>query len=79
MWNPHAGTKPSPLDGEASDGHWEPEDETYDMKDEAFNIQMVDMILELQDDDLCNQEWKLNMKQERKKKNMKQGQFMIMH
>jgi hypothetical protein len=26
-WDPHAGTKPSPLDGEALDEDWDPEDD----------------------------------------------------
>ena len=34
-WDLHAGTKPSPLDGEASDEQWDPEDGTEDIDDEA--------------------------------------------
>ena len=71
-WDPHAGTKPSPLDGEASDEQWDPEDGTEDIDDEALNIRMVNMISELQDDDPRDWEWR--PKQAQKKK---QGQSRI--
>ncbi|KAF8261087.1 hypothetical protein EI94DRAFT_1810791 [Lactarius quietus] len=57
-WDLHASTKPSPLDGEASDEQWDPEDEVEDIADEAFNGWMVKMISDLQDDDPCDLEWK---------------------
>lgn len=37
-WDPHAGTKPSPLDGEASDEEWDPEDDADGIGSGAFNI-----------------------------------------
>ena len=54
-WDPHAGTKPSPLDGEASDEHWDSGDEA---KSEEFNLCMVEMLSELQDNDPQDLEWK---------------------
>jgi hypothetical protein len=66
-WDPHASTKPSPLDGEALDEQWDPRqdsgDEGEDIDSEDFNDRMVKMISELQDDDLCDQEWKPKGKQ----------------
>ena len=73
-WDPHAGTKPSPLDGEASDECWGPEDDREDIEDGALNIRMVNMISKLQDDDLRDREWR--PKQAQKKK---QGQSSITH
>ncbi|KAF8267563.1 hypothetical protein EI94DRAFT_1801468 [Lactarius quietus] len=67
-WDPHAGTKPSPLDGEASDEQWDPEDEVEDIADEAFNGQMVKMISDLQDDDLRDLEWKPKRKARKRAK-----------
>jgi hypothetical protein len=52
QWDPHAGTKPSPLDGEASDEQWDPGDEVEDVESEVFNDRMVKMISDLRDDDL---------------------------
>ncbi|KAH8979450.1 hypothetical protein EDB86DRAFT_641060 [Lactarius hatsudake] len=63
-WDPHAGTKPSPLDGEASDEHWDPEDDMEEVESEAFNARMIQMLSDLQDDDPRDQDWK--PKQERK-------------
>ena len=40
-WDPHTGTKPSPLDGEASDEHWDPRDDVEEAESEAFNTQKV--------------------------------------
>ncbi|KAH9049187.1 hypothetical protein EDB83DRAFT_2522725 [Lactarius deliciosus] len=68
-WDPHAGTKPSPFDGEASDEHWDPEDDMEEVESEAFNAHMIQMLSDLQDDDPCDQDWK--PKQERKKLSMK--------
>lgn len=70
-WDPHAGIKPSPLDGEALDEQWDPGDVVEDAGSEFFNW-MVKMILDLQDDDLCDQEWKPKGK---KKRRAKPGQF----
>ena len=64
-WDPHAGTKPSPLDGEASDELWDSEDDFEEVKSEAVNALMVKM---LQDDD---EEWK--PKHKRKKERVKNG------
>ena len=57
-WDPHAGTKPSPLDGEASDEHWDSGDDMEEAESEAFNQRMVKMLLELQDNDPWDYEWK---------------------
>lgn len=67
-WDPHSGTKPSPLDGEASDEHWEPEDEAGS---EVFNTLMVQMLSDLQDNDPRDQEWRPT--HERRKKSVKNG------
>ena len=72
-WDPHAGTKPSPLDGEASDEQLDPEDDMEDVESEAFNALMVKMLSDLQDDDLHDQEWKPTRKHEKKKNIMKNG------
>ena len=34
-WDPHAGTKPSPLDGEASDKHWDSGDDMEEAESEC--------------------------------------------
>ena len=73
-WDPHVSTKPSPLDGEALDEHWDPKHDGDDIEDEAVNIQMASMIPDLQDNDWHDQEWKPG-----KKKTIKQGQFRITH
>ena len=65
-WNPHTGTKPSPLDGEASDEEMDPNNEVEDVESEVFNDWMVKMISDLQDDDLCDQEWKPKAKKRKK-------------
>ncbi|KAF8259221.1 hypothetical protein EI94DRAFT_1707278 [Lactarius quietus] len=57
-WDPHAGTKPSPLDGEASDEHWDPEDDVDEVGSEAFNLRLVQMLADLQDNDPRDDEWK---------------------
>ncbi|KAI9440809.1 hypothetical protein H4582DRAFT_2056086 [Lactarius indigo] len=64
-WDPHASTKPSPLDGEALDEHWDPEDDTEEVSSEAFNDCMIQMLSDLQDNDPCDQDWK--PRQEQKK------------
>jgi hypothetical protein len=64
-WDPHAGTKPSPLDGEASDEHWDPKDDMEDAESEAINLHMVQMLLDLQDNDLRDHEWKPMHKQKK--------------
>ena len=73
-WNPHAGTKPSPLDGDASDDERDPDSEVEGFRSEVFNDQMVKMISDLQDNDLRDQEWKQKSSQ---KKNS--GQFRTTH
>jgi hypothetical protein len=62
-WDPHAGTKPLPLDGEALDEHWDPEDDPEDVEGDAVNIQMVEMISKLQGD----QEWRPKQAQKKKR------------
>lgn len=57
-WDPHAGTKPSQLDGEDSDELWDPEDDMEEAESEAFNLHMVQMLSDLQDNDLRDHEWK---------------------
>ena len=64
--DPHASTKPSPLDGEALDECWDPEDDTEDVEGEALNIGMVNMISKLQDDDWHDWEWKPKQVQKKK-------------
>lgn len=71
-WDPHAGTKPSPLDGDAPDEDWDPEDDADGIWSEAFNVRMVNMVSDLQDDDLRDREWKPWPEQEKK-----QGHFTI--
>ena len=44
-WNPHTGTKPSPLDGEASDEEMDPNNEVEDVESEVFNDWMVKMMI----------------------------------
>src|SRR6266702_8256599 len=68
-WDPHASTKPSPFDGEASDEHWDPGEDMEGIESEAFNVCMIQMLLDLQDDDPCDQEWKLKHKQKISMKN----------
>jgi hypothetical protein len=65
----HAGTKLSLLDGEALDGDWDTGEE--EAEGEAINLCMVQMLSDLQDNDLCNQEWKPMHRQ--KKRNIKTG------
>ena len=47
-WDPHAGTKPSLLDGEASDELWDPGDDFEEAESEAFNMRMVQMLSDVQ-------------------------------
>ena len=68
-WDPHASIKPPPLDGEASDGDWGAGDDWEEAEGEAFNLCMVQMLLDL--DDLHDPEWKPMCKQ--KKWNIKSG------
>ena len=72
-WDPHTSTKPSPLDREASDEQ-ENSDNEVDVKSEAFNYQMVNKLSELQDNNLCDHEWKPSDEQKKRR-----GQFRIMH
>ena len=62
-WYSHAGTKPSPLDGDALDEERDPSSEVKGFESEAFNDQMVKMVSDLQDDDLHDQEWKQKCRQ----------------
>ena len=71
-WDPHARTRSSPLDGEASDENWDIGD---DSEGEAFNLRMLQMFSDLQDDDLRDQEWKPVHQQ--KKRKTKPGKFGI--
>jgi hypothetical protein len=70
-WDPHSGTKPSPLDGEDSDEHWEPEDDLEEAESKEFNKLMVQMLSDLQDDDPRDREWKPT--HERRKKSVTNG------
>ena len=73
-WDPDTSTKPSPLDGEASDEQQDSENEVEDVESEVFNYRMVKMLSELQDNDLHDLEWKPNDEQ-----NKNRGQFRITH
>ena len=58
-WNPHAGLKPSEVDGCASDGDLEPESVDafpYDTDDEV-NGAMVDMMVDNDEWDMRDLEW----------------------
>ena len=57
-WDPHAGTKPSPLDGEASDKQWDPEDDMGEAESEVFNLRLVQMLLDLRDNNPQDDKWK---------------------
>ena len=59
----HAGTKPSPLDGEALDGDWGAGDDWEEAEGKAFNLRMVQMLSDL--DDLHDLEWKPMCKQKK--------------
>lgn len=73
-WDPHAGTKPSPLDGDALDEERDSSSEVKGFESEAFNDQMVKMVSDLQDDNLRDQEWK-----QKRRQKIKSGQFRITH
>ncbi|KAF8257355.1 hypothetical protein EI94DRAFT_1709187 [Lactarius quietus] len=64
-WDPHASTKPSPLDGEASDEHWDPKDNVDDTASEVFNLCLVQMLVDLQDNDPQDDKWKPVYKQKK--------------
>jgi hypothetical protein len=80
-WDPHAGTKPSPIDGEALDEYWDPEeDDPEEVKSKAFNALMVEMLSDLEDNDLRDHEWKPKHKRRKASaKTPKSGQFTTIH
>ena len=57
LWDPHAGLKPSQLDGRASDGEVEIEDDLPYEGAKELNGVMIDMMLDLGDYDKCDREW----------------------
>lgn len=55
MWkDAHAGLKPSPLDGELSDGEMEPDER---IAHEDLTARLVEMLRGWEDDDLYDEDW----------------------
>jgi hypothetical protein len=57
LWDPHAGLKPSEVDGQASDDEVEIEGDLPYGGDKEVNSMMVDMMVELGDCDEHDKEW----------------------
>ncbi|KZT63884.1 hypothetical protein DAEQUDRAFT_747689 [Daedalea quercina L-15889] len=57
MWDPHAGTKPSPLDGQASDGELDYESDLAEDYETKLRDALVALVEELGDDDPWDEDW----------------------
>jgi len=76
LWDPHAGLKPSRLDGCASDGEVEIEDDLPYGGARELNGAMVDMMLDLGDYDERDLDW-LPPKEQRKLEARKKGSQLV--
>ena len=72
LWDPHAGLKPSQLDGRVSDGEIEIEDDLPYGGEKELNSTMIDMMLDLGDYDERDGEW-LPPKERKKLEARKKG------
>ncbi len=70
-WDPHAGMKPSPLAGDASDGEWELEESGFGSM--ALYTAMVKMLSELEGVDPHDLDWLPKLEQ--RKMDAKKSQF----
>ena len=71
-WDPHAGLKPSKMDGCASDAEVEMEDELPPGGEEEVNAAMVELMIKLEGCDERDEEW-LPPKEKRKVMARKKG------
>jgi hypothetical protein len=76
LWDPHAGLKPSRLDGCASDGEVEIKDDLPYGGARELNSAMVDMMLNLGDYDERDLDW-LPPKEQRKLEARKKGSQLV--
>ncbi|KZT68737.1 hypothetical protein DAEQUDRAFT_745617 [Daedalea quercina L-15889] len=57
MWDPHAGTKPSPLDSQASDGELDYESDLAEDDETKLRDALVALVEELGDNDPWDEDW----------------------